>query len=209
MYVDTAGMVTLPMTFLSNTPIDCTIHHSLWPTNFTNKGSHTLQWASDSTQSIVQKILHLLYLPGLACDEISAVKRSIGFTIGLHNHGEGHKVLSRFIRGESCSSIEMLNINLSRISPDLLCWKTLVRPRCVGGRIERMKVKEDSSFTTSQRHGVTARDTWQQHITWHVTTVYRILRGADDWISSAPSHQLVNRVEGSRVRGYLYTLPLI
>ena len=43
MYVDTAGMVTLPMTFLSNTPIDCTIHHSLWPTNFTNKGSHTLQ----------------------------------------------------------------------------------------------------------------------------------------------------------------------
>ena len=53
----------------------------------------------------------------------------------------------------------MLNINLSRISPDLLCWKTLVRPRCVGGRIERMKVKEDSSFTTSQRHGVTARDT--------------------------------------------------
>ena len=103
----------------------------------------------------------------------------------------------------------MLNINLSRISPDLLCWKTLVRPRCVGGRIERMKVKEDSSFTTSQRHGVTARDTWQQHKTWHVTTVYRILRGADDCISSAPSHQLVNRVEGSRVRGYLYTLPLI
>ena len=43
MNVDTAGMVTLPMTFLSNTPIDCTIHHSLWPTNFTNKGSHTLQ----------------------------------------------------------------------------------------------------------------------------------------------------------------------
>ena len=25
------GMVTLPMTFLSNTPLDCTIHHSLWP----------------------------------------------------------------------------------------------------------------------------------------------------------------------------------
>ena len=39
------GMVTLPMTFLSNTPLDCTIHHSLWPSNFTSKAtkipSHT------------------------------------------------------------------------------------------------------------------------------------------------------------------------
>ena len=25
------SMVTLPMTFLANTPLDCTIHHSLWP----------------------------------------------------------------------------------------------------------------------------------------------------------------------------------
>ena len=25
------SMVTLPMTFLSNTPLDCTVHHSLWP----------------------------------------------------------------------------------------------------------------------------------------------------------------------------------
>ena len=26
-----SGMVSLPMTFLSNTPLDCTVHHSLWP----------------------------------------------------------------------------------------------------------------------------------------------------------------------------------
>ena len=31
MYWPPLGMVTLPMTFLSNTPLDCTIHHSLWP----------------------------------------------------------------------------------------------------------------------------------------------------------------------------------
>ena len=63
------GMVTLPMTFLSNTPLDCTIHHSLWPENGTLKStkipSHTrfVQSYAKKYCSEVYISPFLLYLP--------------------------------------------------------------------------------------------------------------------------------------------------
>ena len=63
------GMVTLPMTFLSNTPLDCTIHHSLWPTNFTSKStkipSHTRFVQSYAKKYCSEAYISpfLLYLP--------------------------------------------------------------------------------------------------------------------------------------------------
>ena len=63
------GMVTLPMTFLSNTPLDCTIHHSLWPTNFTSKAtkipSHTRFVQSYAKKYCSEAYISpfLLYLP--------------------------------------------------------------------------------------------------------------------------------------------------
>ena len=62
-------MVTLPMTFLSNTPLDCTIHHSLWPTNFTSKAtkipSHTRFVQSYAKKYCSEAYISpfLLYLP--------------------------------------------------------------------------------------------------------------------------------------------------
>lgn len=62
-------MVTLPMTFLSNTPLDCTIHHSLWPSNFTSKAtkipSHTRFVQSYAKKYCSEAYISpfLLYLP--------------------------------------------------------------------------------------------------------------------------------------------------
>ena len=64
------GMVTLPMTFLSNTPLDCTIHHSLWPpANITSKfskiPSHTRYVQSYAKKYCSETHISpfLLYLP--------------------------------------------------------------------------------------------------------------------------------------------------
>jgi len=61
------SMVTLPMTFLSNTPLDCTIHHSLWPEpNSTMKiPSHVRYVQSYAKKYCTETHLSpfLLYLP--------------------------------------------------------------------------------------------------------------------------------------------------
>ena len=62
-------MVTLPMTFLSNTPLDCTVHHTLWPTNsstkYTKIPSHTRYVQSYAKKYCSETHISpfLLYLP--------------------------------------------------------------------------------------------------------------------------------------------------
>ena len=61
------GMVTLPMTFLSNTPLDCTIHHSLWPApNSTSRIPHHTRYVQSYAKKYCSETHlspFLLYLP--------------------------------------------------------------------------------------------------------------------------------------------------
>merc|ERR1711963_219332 len=61
------SMVTLPMTFLANTPLDCTIHHTLWPSlNSSSRiPSHTRYVQSYAKKYCSETHLSpfLLYLP--------------------------------------------------------------------------------------------------------------------------------------------------
>ena len=60
-------MVTLPMTFLSNTPLDCTIHHSLWPApNSTSRIPHHTRYVQSYAKKYCSETHlspFLLYLP--------------------------------------------------------------------------------------------------------------------------------------------------
>ena len=52
MLVDRAGMVTLPMTFLNGTPLDCTIHPALWAAA-KNHTFENLPFPADSVKDMV------------------------------------------------------------------------------------------------------------------------------------------------------------